>query len=92
VGDLATERIKITRAGLGELSLAGWQIEDGTGHTYIFPRLSLYEGGGVTLHTTKGLDTATNLYWGLAQPAWQTGEVLILRDGQGQERARYTVP
>jgi hypothetical protein len=92
VGDLANERVKITRAGLGELSLAGWQIEDGAGHTYIFPRLSLFEGGGVTLHTTKGLDTATNLYWGLTQPAWQPGEIMILRDEQGQERARYEVP
>ena len=91
-GDLANERVKITRVGLGELSLAGWRIEDGNGHTYTFPRLSLFEGGGVYLHTTKGLDTATNLYWGLLQPAWQPGETLILRDEQGQERVRYQVP
>lgn len=92
VGNLANERVKITRAGLGELSLAGWQIEDGNGHTYTFPRLSLFEGGGVVLHSTKGLDTVTNLYWGLTQPAWQSGEMVILRDEQGQERARYQVP
>jgi LysM repeat protein len=92
VGDLANERVRISRAGLGELSLAGWQMEDGAGHTYTFPRLSLFEGGGVTLHTTKGLDTATNLFWGLTQPAWQAGEVIILRDALGQEQARYKVP
>ena len=91
-GSLANERVKITRTGLGELNLAGWQIEDGQGHTYTFPRLSLFEGGGVFLHSTKGLDTATNLYWGLTQPAWQSGEILILRDEQGRERARYQVP
>ena len=91
-GDLANERVIITRTGLGELSMAGWWIEDGNGHVYYFPQLNLFEGGAVFLHTTKGLDTATNLYWGLAEPAWQPGEALILRDEKGQERARYQVP
>ena len=92
VGDLESERVKISRTGFGELSLAGWQIEDGNGHVYIFPQLNLFEDGSVFLHTSKGVDSATNLYWGLSEPAWQSGEVLILRDEKGQERARYQVP
>jgi LysM repeat protein len=91
-GDLANEKIKIARKGLGELSLLGWFIEDGNGHVYTFPRLNLFEGGAVYMHSTKGLDSATDLYWGLAEPAWQPGEILILRDDQGQEQARYQVP
>ena len=91
-GDLESERVKISRTGFGELSLAGWQIEDGNGHVYIFPQLNLFEDGSVFLHTSKGVDSATNLYWGLSEPAWQSGEVLILRDEKGQERARYQVP
>lgn len=91
-GELESERVKISRTGLGELSLAGWQLDDGSGHRYLFPQLNLFEGGSVFLHTTKGLDSATDLYWGLSQPAWQSGETLILRDEKGQERARYEVP
>jgi len=91
-GDLANERVKITRTGLGELSLDGWWIEDGKGNVYHFPQLNLFEGGAVFLHTTKGLDSATDLYWGLSEPAWQSGEILILHDALGMERARYQVP
>ena len=91
-GDLANEKIKIARKGLGELSLLGWFIEDGNGHVYTFPRLNLFEGGAVFLHSIKGLDSATDLYWGLAEPAWEAGEILILRDEKGQEQARYQVP
>jgi LysM repeat protein len=91
-GDLANEKVKITRKGLGELSLYGWVIEDGNGHIYTFPWLNLFEGGIVLLHSTEGLDSATDLYWGLSEPAWQSGETLILRDEKGQEQARYQVP
>jgi LysM repeat protein len=91
-GDLANEKVKIARKGLGELSLLGWYIEDGNGHVYTFPRLNLFENGMVYLHSTKGLDSATDLYWGLTEPAWHSGETLVLRDDKGQEQARYQVP
>lgn len=91
-GDLANERVKIARKGLGELSLWGWYVEDENGHVYTFPRLTLFEGGTVFLHSTKGLDTATDLFWGLPEPVWQKGEFAILRDAKGQEQARYQVP
>ena len=91
-GDLANEKVKIARKGLGELSLLGWYIEDGNGNIYTFPRLNLFENGMVYLHSTKGLDSATDLYWGLTKPAWHSGETLILRDDKGQEQARYQVP
>jgi hypothetical protein len=52
--------------------------------------LNLFEGGAVfAYHERPG---GHRPFWGLAEPAWQRGEILILRDEKGQEQARYKVP
>lgn len=91
-GDLENERIMLARTGDGELSLAGWQLEDSDGNVYIFPQLDLYAGGAVNLHTRAGTNTVVDLYWGMTAPAWRSGELIVLRDAQGNERATYQVP
>ncbi len=91
-GDLADEQVRITRTGNGDLSLAGWRLEDSHGNVYIFPQLDLYAGGSVTVHTTSGLDTVSDLFWNLKQAVWQSGEKAILRDPQGKVRVTYVVP
>jgi len=92
VGDLNSERVKITRTGQGDLSMAGWRLEDGGSNVFVFPNLILYAGGTVIIHTTSGLDTVTDLYWGHSQAVWQSGKIAVLRDAQGVEQARYQVP
>ena len=86
------ERVRITRTGVGELTLAGWRLEDSDGNFYVFPNLILNEGGSVTVHTARGADTVTDLYWGLTTPVWRRGETAVLRDETGAERARYQIP
>ncbi len=91
-GDLATERVFLTRTGFGELNLTGWQIRDQNGNLFTFPQLELFESGAVNVWTTSGTPTVVDLYWGLQSPVWSSGETVSLLDAQGKERAEYTVP
>jgi LysM repeat protein len=91
-GDLDTERIIFKRTGAGVLSLANWRLEDGNGNVYLFPVLTLYKGGSINLHTTAGLDSVNDLFWGLTAAVWDSGEMILLRDDQGRTVASYQVP
>lgn len=91
-GDLASERVFITRSGSGELPLAGWQLRDEDGNAFIFPQLVLYQEGAVNVWTTSGVNTVVDLYWGLSTPVWRSGEKVTLVDAEGKVRATYTVP
>ena len=92
VGEIATEHVFISRTGSGQLSLAGWRLEDEDGNTFIFPQLDLFEGGAVNLWTTSGIPTVVDLYWGQQNPVWERGEKATLLDDKGKTRASYTIP
>lgn len=89
---LANERVVFRRTGEGELSLAGWRVEDGIGNTYIFPQLTLYKGGSIYLNTRQGENTVQDLYWGLTYPVWRSGKTVYLYDAQEHLRASYAIP
>jgi LysM repeat protein len=91
-GVLETERVELLRTGDGELSLAGWRLEDGTGNVYTFPNLTLYTGGAINLNTRTGQDTVVDLFWGLPSPIWRSGKTVSLYDSQNELRSSYTVP
>lgn len=91
-GDLASERVFLTRTGFGELDLTGWQLRDQNGNVFTFPQLALFESGAVNVWTTTGTPSVVDLYWGLQSPIWSSGETVVLVDSQGKERARYVVP
>ncbi len=91
-GVLESEKVRLQRTGEGELSLAGWRLEDGTGNVYTFPQLTLYQDGAINLNTRSGLDTVVDLYWGLTTPIWQAGKTVSLYDAEKQLRASYTIP
>jgi hypothetical protein len=91
-GDLASERVLMRGSGSEEVSLTYWQLKDEDGNSYTFPQLTLFKDGAVNLHTTAGVDTVVDLYWGLAESVWQTGETVTLMDAEGNVRATYQVP
>ena len=92
VGEIATEHVFISRTGSGQLSLAGWRLEDEDGNAFGFPQLDLFEGGAVNVWTTAGTPTVVDLYWGQQNPVWERGEKVTLKDDKGKERATYTIP
>lgn len=91
-GDLASERVFISRTGAGVLLLEGWTLMDEDGYVFVFPALELYEGGAVNVWTTSGSPTVVDLYWGLGTTVWQSGERATLLDAQGKVQAVYQVP
>ena len=91
-GTLGAEVIVIRYSGEGDLSLSGWQLKDSQNNTYTFPQLVLYTNGAVQVHTATGTDTVVDLYWGLREAVWQSGETANLYDPQGNLRAIYQVP
>jgi len=91
-GALDAEVVVIRYNGSGELALANWQLKDDDGNTFTFPQLTLFPNGAVQVHTASGSDTVVDLYMGLRDPVWESGEVASLYDLQDNLRAIYRVP
>ncbi len=90
-GVLADEVLVVANDG-GPVDLAGWTLRDETGHLYTFPTLKLVKSVTVSLHTTSGTDSVTDLYWGQSGAVWASGKTALLSDASGNLRARYQVP
>jgi LysM repeat protein len=90
-GSLANEQVILTNLS-GQVNMAGWTMTDGEGNQFTFPSLSLLSKGEVTVHTAKGANTPTDLYWGRSAPVWASGKVAYLRDPNAKLIATYQVP
>ncbi len=92
-GVLESEAVQLVNNGTQELSIRGWKVRDEDSNVYTFGDVSIFgEGAGVMLHTRAGTDTFSDLYWGLAEPAWRSGEQLTLFDAAEQVMATFAVP
>jgi hypothetical protein len=69
-----------------------WRLEDGDGNVFVFPDLTLFKGGAVTIFSKTGVNTVVELYWGATETVWEVGETIALLDPQGEVRATYRVP
>ncbi len=90
-GSLAGEQVILTNLS-GQVNMVGWTMTDGEGNKFTFPSLSLLSNGEVTVHTGRGTNTPTDLYWGQAESRWASGKVAYLRDPSGKLIATYQVP
>jgi LysM repeat protein len=94
-GDLDSERVHLEQQGAAEVSLVGWRMEDEQENIFIFPQfpqLILYPRGAVNVYTKAGSNTVIEIYWGLNQPVWGSGETVTLKDPQGNVVGTYKVP
>ncbi len=93
VGDLANEAVQIVNSGGSAATLTNWLLADAHGHTYTFGSVTLFgEGAGIVIHSAEGQDTATDLYWGEDSAIWVSGEIVTLRDADGNTVATFTIP
>lgn len=93
VGQLAEEAVQIINSGSSPVALQEWQLVDQEGRVYTFGQVTLFgDGAGLLVHTEAGQDNSTDLYWGLEEPIWGPGEVVTLRDADGETRATFEVP
>jgi LysM repeat protein len=86
-----SEQVILTNLS-GQVNMAGWTMTDGEGNKFTFPNLTLLSNGEVTVHTGKGTNTPTDLYWGQTDSRWSKGKVAYLRDPSGKLIATYQVP
>ncbi|HHS96974.1 MAG TPA: LysM peptidoglycan-binding domain-containing protein [Chloroflexi bacterium] len=90
-GDLEVEQVRVRNTG-GMAVLEGWALSSADGERFVFPRLVLFSGGEVTVYSRSGQNTPTSLYWGREEPAWASGEMIVLEDSDGAVVDTYLVP
>ncbi len=90
-GTIDTETVRLHNEG-GEVSMAGWTLDDGEGMVYEFPAFTFYTTGAVDVHTRAGTDTTIDLYWGLEQAVWTSGKLITLRNAEGEVQSTFQIP
>ena len=90
-GDLEVEQVRVRNSG-GMAVLEGWTLSSATGGRFVFPRLVLFSGGEVIVYSRSGQNTPTRIYWGREEPAWTSGEMIVLEDQDGAVVDTYLVP
>lgn len=91
-GDLAAEVISVINESNIPYNLRGWSLGVVDGPTYSFGELPIFPGASVRLHSAAGSDTSVELYWGLSEAVWESGQVAQLIDAQGDVVDTLTVP
>ena len=91
-GTLTAEWVVVSYKGEDQINLANWELRDENRNVFVFPQLVLHTNGAVQVHTISGTNTVIDLYWGLTDPVWQSGEEAQLLDPSGNVRAVYKVP
>jgi len=81
---LNAEWVRIHNYGTQRRTLTGWTLRDTSRHVYRFPSFSLAAGASVRVHTGRGTNSATNLYWGSRAYIWNnTGDKATLENTAG---------
>jgi LysM repeat protein len=83
-GNIASEEIIIASRGK-QINLEKWTLSDGQGNTFKFPNVILWsDQAPLHIHTGKGVDSPTDLYWNRTESVWKgRGELATLKDAQG---------
>ena len=85
------EWVEIANQGSSDQSLDKWTLKSKGNHTYTFKNFTLKTSSSVKVHTGKGDDTLTDLYWGRGSPVWNdNGDIATLRDVSGKVVASYS--
>ena len=93
VGDLAQEAVQIRNVGSNPTALLDWKIADQSGNFYTFGQITLFgDGAGILLHSEVGQDGATEMYWGMSEPVWESGEKVTLLNAQDVIVATFDIP
>ncbi|WP_055281112.1 lamin tail domain-containing protein [Thermococcus sp. EP1] len=56
------------------VNLKGWRLTDEKDHVFTFPEIVINPGDMITIHTGKGTNNETDLYWGNSLPVWNNEE------------------
>lgn len=85
-GDVTAEGIRIRNNG-GLVNLEGWEISDANDNSYTFGSFLFFSNAEHTVYTRASENTPIATYWGLEEPIWEVGDVVTLRDADGDVQA-----
>lgn len=82
---LNAEYVVITNSSYSaSYRLRGYTLRDRSGHVYTFPTFTLSPRHSVIVHTGRGINTRTSLYWGSRAYIWtNSGDAAYLRNTVG---------
>jgi hypothetical protein len=84
---LNAEWVLLRNTATKAIALKGWTLRDTSSHVYHFPStFKLGAGHSVKVHTGKGSNTSSNLYWGSGSYIWNND-----KDTATLKRANGTV-
>lgn len=76
---------------LEPMDLAGFIMSDASDTTYTFPAFVLGNKSTVSVHSGKGEDNQTDLYWGRGSPVWNNqGDTLLVWNSTGTLFINYS--
>jgi len=72
------------------LDLSDWVVENDDGQQFVFPDgFTLESGQNVTVHSGRGSDTETDVYWGATREVWDDdGDTITIRTADEREILR----
>ena len=92
-GDVNSEAIRIESNSDLVVVLENWTLEDSEGKIYTFPNIQLMKQWlFIELYSRSGHDSPYELYWGQAEPVWQSGETVVLKDADGNVQSTFRIP
>lgn len=90
IGDVTAEGIEIRNTG-NTVNVTGWTLSDADGNVYTFGEQLLFSNSTVMIYTRPGQNTPFVLFWGLDKPVWSVGDVMTLRDKEGEVQATQRI-
>lgn len=90
-GDVTAEGVRIRNNGR-LLDLEGWTLSDADGNEFVFSDFLLFSNAEHTVYTRASENTPIASFWGLEEPVWQPGDVVMLSDADGDVQATYRIP
>lgn len=92
-GDVTAEGVRLFNNGR-TLRVDNWTMSDAEGNVYTFPAQVLFSESELTVFTRAGQNTAIVLFWGRDEAAFQPGDIVTLRDAEGnvQSTLRLSAP
>ena len=93
-GEVNSEYVTIRNAAVKPKVLTGWTLhERKAGLVFRFPAFTLCPGCRVKIHSGRGTNTRTDLFWGRATFSWvDAGDTATLRRRTGRLQDSCTYP
>ncbi|MGB7342566.1 MAG: lamin tail domain-containing protein [Phototrophicaceae bacterium] len=85
-GDVTAEGVRIRNNGR-LVDVAGWTLTDADDNEYTFEELLIFSNAEHTIYTRASQNTPIASFWGLEEPIWEVGDVVTLRDEDGNVQA-----